>query len=199
MSPMTHRETNHPDDIDELPPIETYPNYRTAWRRFWAGVIDGFVFEPLMWLEGRIWSGVHTPLLLVPWFVFYRMSFVAYSVLLHWRWGQTLGKRVTGVRVHSLSGGPLSLRQAAMRDIVPLIITIVGVLVNLPDVAHGKSPYPDTTAGFAGLGTFDRLMLWSMWAWWILEVVTMLFNSKRRALHDFIAGTVVTRVTTPPL
>jgi uncharacterized RDD family membrane protein YckC len=175
------------------------PRYGTAWPRFWAGLIDGAVFQPLIWLDGWIWSAFHTPLLLVPWFVSYSMSFVAYSVLLHWRWGQTLGKRVTGVRVHSLSGGPLSLRQAAMRDIVPLIITIVGVLVNLPDVAHGKSPYPDTTAGFAGLGTFDRLMLWSMWAWWILEVVTMLFNSKRRALHDFIAGTVVTRVTTPPL
>jgi uncharacterized RDD family membrane protein YckC len=199
MSPMTRRETNRRDDIDELPPIETYPNYRTAWRRFWAGLIDGFVLQPLIWLNGWIWSAFHTPLLLVPWFVCCAMSFVAYSVLLHWRWGQTLGKRATGVRVHSLSGGPLSLRQAAMRDIVPLIATIVVVLVGLPEVAHGKSPYPDATAGFAGLGTFDRVRLWSMGAWWILEVVTMLFNSKRRALHDFIAGTVVTRVTTPPL
>jgi uncharacterized RDD family membrane protein YckC len=91
------------------------PRYRTAWRRFWAGLIDGFVLLPLNWLDGWIWSAFHTPLLLVPWFVLYSISFVAYSVLLHWRWGQTLGKRVTRVRVHSLSGGPLSLRQAAMR------------------------------------------------------------------------------------
>jgi uncharacterized RDD family membrane protein YckC len=93
--------------------------------------------------------------------------------------------------VHSLSGGPLSLRQAAMRDILPLILSIVGVLIALPDVAHGKHPYPDAVAGLAGISTFHRVVLWSSLAWWILEVATMLSNSKRRALHDFIAGTVV--------
>jgi uncharacterized RDD family membrane protein YckC len=173
--------------------------FATAWRRFWAGFIDGFVLEPLIWLNGWIWSAFHTPLLLVPWGVFFAMSGVAYSVLLHWRWGQTLGKRVTGVRVHSLPEGPLSLRQAAMRDIYPLVASIVGVLVALPDVAHGKSPYPDTSAGFADLSTFQLVMFGSMWVWSILEVTTMLFNSKRRALHDFIAGTVVMRVSQPPL
>jgi uncharacterized RDD family membrane protein YckC len=173
------------------------PRYGTAWPRFWAGLIDGAVFQPLIWLDGWIWSAFHTPLLLVPWFVSYSMSFVAYSVLLHWRWGQTLGKRVTGVRVHSLSGGPLSLRQAAMRDILPLILSIVRVLLDLPDVAHGKNPYQDPAAGLAGLSTFDLVVIWSVWAWWILEVATMLSNSKRRALHDFIAGTVVMRVTPP--
>jgi uncharacterized RDD family membrane protein YckC len=173
--------------------------FATAWRRFWAGFIDGFVLEPLIWLNGWIWSAFHTPLLLVPWCVFFATSGVAYSVLLHWRWGQTLGKRVTGVRVHSLPEGPLSLRQAAMRDIYPLIASIVGVLVALPDVAHGKSPFPDTSAGFADLSTFQLVMFGSMWVWSILEVTTMLFNSKRRALHDFIAGTVVMRVSQPPL
>ena len=173
------------------------PRYRTAWRRFWAGLIDGFLFQPLVWLDGWIWSAFHTPLLLVPWFVSYSVCFVAYSVLLHWRWGQTLGKRVTGVRVHSLSGDPLSLRQAAMRDILPLILSIVGVLIALPDVAQGKNPYPDAAAGLAGISTFHRVVLWSSLAWWILEVATMLSNPKRRALHDFIAGTVVMRVTPP--
>jgi hypothetical protein len=86
-----------------------------------------------------------------------------------------------------------------MRDIFPLIASIVGVLVALPEVAHGKSPYPDAAAGFASLSTFDLVRFWSMWAWWILEVATLLLNSKRRALHDFIAGTVVMRVSQPPL
>ena len=114
--------------------------YRTAWPRFWAGFIDGFVLQPLMWLDGWIWSAFHTPLLLVPWLVFSSMSFVAYSVLLHWRWGQTLGKRITGVRVHSLSGGRLSLRQAAVRDIVPLIGSIVGVSSISPTWPTARTP-----------------------------------------------------------
>jgi uncharacterized RDD family membrane protein YckC len=182
---------------DALAAEPVYPRYETAWRRFWAGFIDGFVLQPLIWFNGWIWSAFHTPLLLVPWFVCFALSFVAYSVLLHWRWGQTLGKRLTGVRVHSFPGGPLSLRQAAVRDIFPLITSIVGVLVALPAVAHGKNPYQDAPASLADLSTFDLMRIGSMLAWWILEVVTMLFNSKRRALHDFIAGTVVMRVGPP--
>ena len=29
--------------------------------------------------------------------------------------------------------------------------------------------------------------------WFMLEIITMLLNEKRRALHDLIAGTVVVR------
>ena len=32
---------------------------------------------------------------------------------------------------------------------------------------------------------------WLSYAWMLSEVVTMLFNEKKRAIHDFIAGTVV--------
>lgn len=32
--------------------------------------------------------------------------------------------------------------------------------------------------------------------WFVAEVLTMLTNEKRRALHDFIAGTVVVRTNT---
>ena len=32
--------------------------------------------------------------------------------------------------------------------------------------------------------------------WFLAEVLTMLTNEKRRALHDFIAGTVVVRTNT---
>ena len=31
--------------------------------------------------------------------------------------------------------------------------------------------------------------------WFVLEIITMLLNKKRRALHDLIAGTVVVRTS----
>jgi uncharacterized RDD family membrane protein YckC len=31
-------------------------------------------------------------------------------------------------------------------------------------------------------------------AWFVAEILTMLSNEKRRAIHDFIAGTVVVRI-----
>jgi uncharacterized RDD family membrane protein YckC len=172
------------------------PRYRTAWRRLWAGLADGVVFLPLGWLDEWIWSAISTPLVLVPWFVSYSMSIVAYSVVLHWRWGQTLGKRLTGVRVYDVSGGALSLRQAAMRDVLPLVLNTVGVLLDLPLVAQGRSPYQEAAAlGASGLSPFHVFVLWSSLGWFILEVLTMLSSAKRRALHDFIAGTVVMRLS----
>ncbi len=32
-----------------------------------------------------------------------------------------------------------------------------------------------------------------VFGWWIAEIITMLTNEKRRAIHDYIAGTVVVR------
>jgi hypothetical protein len=34
--------------------------------------------------------------------------------------------------------------------------------------------------------------------WFVAEVITMLTNEKRRALHDFIAGTIVVRTNLEP-
>jgi hypothetical protein len=46
------------------------------------------------------------------------------------------------------------------------------------------------------MGTIEDWM-WEgaiLFGWMLLEAVTMLTNAKRRAIHDFIAGTVVIRV-----
>jgi uncharacterized RDD family membrane protein YckC len=39
----------------------------------------------------------------------------------------------------------------------------------------------------------EAVLAWAGCAWYLLEVITMLTNDKRRAVHDFIAGTVVVR------
>ena len=44
------------------------------------------------------------------------------------------------------------------------------------------------------LGLASSLVSLARYAWYLLEVVTMLTNHKRRALHDYIAGSVVVRV-----
>lgn len=176
--------------------LEGEATYRTVWRRFGAGLADGVVFLPLGWLDEWIWSVTTTPFVLAPWFVCYSLSIVAYSVVLHWRWGQTLGKKLTGVRVYALSGGGLSLRQAAARDVLPLVLNVLGVVIELPLVAQGKNPYQAAAAiGLSGFSTFQLFVLWASLAWFALEVLTMLSNHKRRALHDFIAGSVVMRVS----
>jgi uncharacterized RDD family membrane protein YckC len=42
---------------------------------------------------------------------------IAYPIVFHWQWGQTLGKMAVHIRVVTLAGGPLTLGQATLRQI----------------------------------------------------------------------------------
>jgi uncharacterized RDD family membrane protein YckC len=116
-----------------------------------------------------------------------------YSVALHARYGQTLGKMASGVKVLDLSEQRLpSLGQAFMRDIGPVVLNslALGWLIYLVSVGRYTSKDaadagPSSILALAGAG------------WALLELGTMLASAKLRALHDYIAGTVVVREDVP--
>jgi len=162
--------------------------YRTFWHRVLAGMVDGAVFWPLSFINSRMYGGSTGTALRVAWFLAYSFVFMAYSIALHARFGQTIGKMVAGVRVLDVSEAKLSLKQAFLRDIIPLVLMLVSLPVELPKVLSGANPaLPEYTD--PGLW----LQLWVPLGWFLTEVVTMVTNAKRRALHDFIAGSVVIR------
>jgi uncharacterized RDD family membrane protein YckC len=164
--------------------------YRTFWPRFWAGWVDALVFLPLWPLDSWLGTVTKNPLLLAVWFVVYTFVFDAYSVAMHARYGQTLGKMLTGVKVLDLSGGKLSLRQALIRDSVPILLGALAIVDGLPLVLAGLDPYR------GGEWTWlVELQLYGSFIWFAAEVMTMLLNSKRRAVHDLLARSVVVRVS----
>jgi uncharacterized RDD family membrane protein YckC len=165
--------------------------YSTFWRRFWAGMVDSLVFLPWMFFSDWIYARANS----VPWLVFYFIVdsciFVAYSILMHGRYGQTLGKMVCRVIVTDVTETPLSMRQAVLRDIFNLAFIPVSLAVGLPGILRGEQPFTPVDGDTSGLwifGSFGVILF-------LVELVTMLTNSKRRALHDFIAGSVVIRTT----
>lgn len=165
------------------------PQYQTFWPRFWAGWIDFLIFAPLIWVDTLIWDNVNIPVLLVTWYLVYWFSTEVYSVILHGLYGQTIGKRLMKVRVLDLSGSKLSVRQAIIRDSVPIASMLWGVLVDLPDVANGVNP-----ANNADVSPSQWAWMATANGWVILELATMLLSSKRRAIHDYMAHSVVVRV-----
>ncbi len=95
---------------------------------------------------------------------------------------------VTGVIVLSHRVGKLSFLQAVLRNIDQVILSPLVIILVMRNVAAGNLIN-------RGLGD-QRLLMWCgfvMLIWTGLELLTMLFNSKRRAIHDYIAGTVVIR------
>src|SRR5687767_6959563 len=92
--------------------------YRTFWRRCWAGCVDGLVFAPAVALDLWLWRHDVPLAARISWFILWSFAAPAYSIVFHARYGATLGKLFLRVRVVSIDGSALSWRQAILRDVL---------------------------------------------------------------------------------
>lgn len=169
--------------------------YATAFPRFWAGFFDSGVLWPVGFLGtitclSDVSLFVTAAVLLVQ-----SLAWIFYTVFFHARYGQTIGKMVTKVRVVDIhTREKMTFKQAFLRESIPLVLTLCLMSYQLFAVlAWGVEP----NAVAHGELLRDKWILWLLSAasgvWFLVEGLTMLTNEKRRALHDFIAGTVVVR------
>jgi uncharacterized RDD family membrane protein YckC len=170
-------------------------NLATFWQRFLAMLVDILVFVPLGLLQWGLESSskVAALVMVIP----YAALAQAYSIYGHGRFGRTVGKWVMGIRVVRVTGDPLRWREAWLRSAVDLCLAAAsnyGQFVALMAITDAEY-YVGWSARGANLAAHQPV--WARWALWVAmvwvcsEVLTMLFNKRRRALHDFIAGTVV--------
>jgi uncharacterized RDD family membrane protein YckC len=172
-------------------------NYATFWQRFAAGWIDFFVLLPLIlahsWLESI--SRLAALLLVIP----MASAYAAYTIYCHARFGQTVGKHAMGIRVVRVSGERIGWREAWLRSSVDVAFAALEAIASY--VALTSIADVDYYRGWMQRGESLRALEpdWLAWTsaasqvWVWSEVVVMLSNKRRRALHDFIAGTVVAR------
>ena len=164
------------------------PKYSTFAPRFAAGFIDSLVFWPIQWLLTLAYLHSAPVLLKVLVYIVSSCCFLTYSIWMHGKFGQTLGKMACKVIVLDASERPLSMKQAALRDILGVVLLPVGLVTDIPRILSGVDIYAPTN-----ITTIDWIITYSVFGWFVVEIVTMLTNNKRRALHDFIAGSVVIR------
>lgn len=171
-------------------------NFGTFWQRFAAMWIDMFVLLPLvfvqLWLDSI--SKIAAFVLVIPMAAVYS----AYSIYCHGRFGQTVGKYVMRIRVVRISGEHIGWREAWLRSSVDVAFAFLGAvslfiaLATISDASYYGIDWIQRSQNVQAheptwlSWTFTASQIWS-WS----EVIVMLFNKRRRALHDFIAGTVV--------
>jgi uncharacterized RDD family membrane protein YckC len=105
------------------------------------------------------------------------------------KYGQTIGKMLLKVKVMDVSEtAHITYWQAARRNIVPIFSTIMILPYDIYQIIVGKFYmfHPKTEPD-----AYTMAMTYIFMAWFLLEFFTMLFSKKRRAVHDFIAGSVV--------
>ncbi len=161
--------------------------YDTFWPRFFAAIIDGLILLPVGLLLASA-QNASLPIVAYAALVLDQAVMFAYSIYLHGTYGQTIGKWLMKVQVLNIDETRLIMRQAFLRDRIGVSLAVVYLLFAIAPVFSGVSPRSRE------FGEHMPSLIWNVGlVTFALEVITMLTNAKRRALHDFIAGSVVVR------
>jgi uncharacterized RDD family membrane protein YckC len=164
--------------------------YETFWPRFIALIIDCIilnigikVLELIPATDIKSVSIIHSLVI--------SNSTYLYAVMMVGRYGQTLGKMVMNIRVvDNETEESVGYNQAFKREVVPIFLVNLSIITtNIVFSDFDWHNYELSIFGY--LIVFIPLFMSSIWS--VLEIVTMLFDKKSRALHDKVADTVVVR------
>jgi uncharacterized RDD family membrane protein YckC len=174
-------------------------NPATFWQRLGAGLIDFLLTAAVVFSLGKICSNSKAvaEILTVP----LAMASFLYTSIAHALYGRTVGKYILKIRVVRLNGSPIgwneSLRRSSVDGIFDALwaVGLVLAIVDLPSEAfRGQgwgSLYKLCLPLFPGYVSLS-LQLSGYWYWG--EFVTMLFNRRHRAVHDFLGSTMVIKL-----
>jgi uncharacterized RDD family membrane protein YckC len=176
--------------------LESNMRYAGFWPRLGAIFVDIIVMAPLMvvsfWtLSASRTTGLLIEILLASAFAFHNIYFIG-------RWGQTIGKMALKIRVVRLNGADARFRRAFYRHAVDLAFSVatsaltIYALMSVTDQEYSALIFDDRLELVEKMtGAWIAVLSWLSFAWVGSELVVLLLNEKRRALHDYIAGTVV--------
>jgi uncharacterized RDD family membrane protein YckC len=182
-----------------------HPKYKTFWRRFAAGILDAIIISfPLIIIDFLFFYSTGDEERSVTKYLFsddrvidsasftltilHSFILIVYSVYFTGLRGGTLGKKAVGITV--LSGDDetsyIGIKRAIIRDLPYIAIEIIGILFILlslqgvDGVIDEDSPIPRILSNLASI-------------WLLAELITMLGNERRRAIHDILANSVVVK------
>jgi len=184
--------------IKNLP--KSSPVYAGFWLRLGAILFDNFVvLAPLTYLFHFLAADKLTSILFL---VVTGLLSWAYCVICLGLLSRTLGMKLVGIKVFKVDLGTVGWKEALLRYVVDLLLALAFMYVQFPAFI-GTAPeffigkdYGHLIIALESLNpimkTSDSLILHLAYLWTFSEVIVLLMNRKKRAIHDFIAGTVVT-------
>ena len=171
--------------------------YAGFWRRLYACILDLLLIGIPAWLAFRF-ALRSTEVVYATWRIGGTSLLLAMNLYLLVRFGGTPGKLISGIRVVQVDGSPLTWRNALARESVYIARAACGIIMFLAYQSHVDHELVRTLPSDE-LAVYWR-QVYPPWSYWLdnlygvyafSEVVVMLTNKKRRAIHDFLGGTVV--------
>jgi len=171
-------------------------HYAGFWPRLGSLLLDLIFVLPLTALV--FWASRHHRLFQVYYMIPGTLFGLFYNVYLVRRFGGTPGKLVVGIRIRKLDGDPVGYWEAFLRNLPELIlalssnIALAFPLLHMSDAEYQSLSFMEFAKRITELApSWYKPVQVAQTIWFWGELIVLLTNRKRRALHDFIAGTVV--------
>lgn len=123
-----------------------------------------------------------------------------YNIYLPKKHGGTPGKLAVGIQIIRLDGESIGWKEAFLRHSVVLVITLLSgaimtvCLLQADETTFVNLSWLKRTAYVMSFSpAFFVFYNWVNNIWFYGELIVLLTNKRKRAIHDFIAGTVIVR------
>ena len=167
--------------------------YAGFWIRIGAMLLDGLCMLPLtLFTFFNILSIKSLPIAIITPFIY-----LAYKVLLEYKYGATLGKMICKIRVVNIQHQPITLTESLVRNLPIILSTLLSIATSY--ITFTSEGFADITS-FIEYGTYTAtLTLVTLFnrlfgGLYIADGICLIANSKKQALHDTIAGTYVIEI-----
>ena len=178
--------------------------YAGFWRRTAAHLVDLLILAPVGFLTYYVQKSNYYVFLL---FVVISIAFhFFWSIYLLKKFGGTPGKLICGAIVVRKDGHRANWREAILRNVVDFPYGVYVSFFSLW-VIHSIGYDVFQSLSFMEFGrqtaenapSFHKIIGFGFGIWFWGELIVLLFNKRKRAIHDFIAGTVVIKKRLLPL
>ncbi|HLN96751.1 MAG TPA: RDD family protein [Flavobacterium sp.] len=121
-----------------------------------------------------------------------------YYIYLPKKYGGTPGKLLVGIKILKIDGRPIGWDEAVLRHVVLLVLQIFNVVITIMALDLADEDIYLTLSWFEKSAYLTALMpgyfraytlVSSVWVW--SELIVLLTNPRKRAFHDYMAGTVI--------
>lgn len=161
-----------------------------------SGLADSGIIKGAVWLFLflRCNSLVSYIVITLIGFLFFRL----YNILFVALWGQTPGKMLARIHIVQTDGSLVGWWHAILRNSVETIIVSVMTFFEIYVVLH--MPHEDFARTMMAqreelmqkmMPAFTHYLGFTMMVYAYSEYVVMWFNKRKRAIHDFIGGTII--------
>jgi uncharacterized RDD family membrane protein YckC len=119
-----------------------------------------------------------------------------YNIYLPKKFGGTPGKLIVGLKIVKIDSSGIDWRESFLRYSINIVLSIISIAmmvkaILLADIdIYNDLTWLDKNIYLANIVNIKLIQVLSnIWVW--SEIIVLLFNKRKRAIHDFIAGTVI--------